>query len=445
MVWVLFAVFGSIAGVITWEGFSYLSYRRDRLWEWRSAVAKGKLDLVRPPSIWRSGLTANVGDVAVRIENLYGPGVRAIVEIPAVPGPPGFSEVSIRRELFHSAREIEVGDKAFDKRFFLQGPAPLVTALLNDEVRGLLVRLSTEADLSIADGELRVNVSAQKVAPILRLLLDLRRQLAQPLDVPRCLAQNARQDPEPGVRLHNLLLLLREFPGEASTAEALRAAHKDASPEVRLRAAMELGPQGRGALLALAERLADDVWSAKAVAALDQELPLERAQVILARSLRKRRLQTARACVELLGRYRAAAVADLAPVLTHEKGELAAAAAWALGATGQASAEPPLLLALQREEMDVKIAAADALAHVGTAAAVLPLRELAESSLFSPALHRAAREAVAEIQSRLQGSPGELSLADAEAGQLSLADAEAGQLSLATDPAGQLSIPRETS
>jgi hypothetical protein len=65
---------------------------------------------------------------------------------------------------------------------------------------------------------------------------------------------------------------------------------------------------------------------------------------------------------------------------------------------------------------------------------VLPLQELAEASLFSPALRRAAREAVAEIQSRLQGAPG----------QLSLADTEAGQLSLASDPAGQLSIPRET-
>jgi hypothetical protein len=442
MVWVLFAVFGSIAGVIAREG---LLHRRDRRREWRRAVVKGKLDLVRPPSFWRSGFTTHVGGVDVRIENLYGLSARAIVEVPAVPGPAGFAKVSIRRELFHSKHEIEIGAKAFDKRFFIQGPVPLVTALLNHKVRRLLVDLSMEGDLSIAEGELRVNVSAVTAAPILKLLLDLRRQLAQPLDVPRCLTQNARQDPEAGVRLHNLLLLLREYPGEASTAEALHAAHKDASREVRLRAAMELGPQGRGALLALAGRSENDVWSAKAVAALDQELPLERAKVILARALKRRRLQTARACVELLGRYRAAAAADLAPVLTHEKGELAAAAAWALGATGQASAEPPLLLALQREEMDVKIAAADALAHVGSAAAVLPLQELAENSQLPQGLRSAAREAVAEIQSRLHGSPGELSLADAEAGQLSLADAEAGQLSLATDPAGQLSIPRETS
>ena len=47
-------------------------------------------------------------------------------------------------------------------------------------------------------------------------------------------------------------------------------------------------------------------------------------------------------------------------------------------------------------------------------------------------LRRAARQAIAEIQSRAE---------DASPGQLSLAGTEAGQLSLAHDPAGQLSLP----
>ncbi|MES1211295.1 MAG: hypothetical protein ABUL63_03065, partial [Acidobacteriota bacterium] len=81
--------------------------------------------------------------------------------------------------------------------------------------------------------------------------------------------------------------------------------------------------------------------------------------------------------------------------------------------------------------------------------AVLPLKEAAEGfgrSSRGPELRKAARQAVAEIQGRLQGAsgatPGQLSLADAEAGQLSLAQADTGQLSLAADdPAGQLSLP----
>jgi HEAT repeat protein len=90
------------------------------------------------------------------------------------------------------------------------------------------------------------------------------------------------------------------------------------------------------------------------------------------------------------------------------------------------------------------VAAANALARVGTTAAVLPLKELAEHTSHHPEIRKAARQAIAEIQSRLPGaSPGQLSLAGTEAGQLSLAQAEAGQLSLAKDPAGELSLSGE--
>ena len=60
-----------------------------------------------------------------------------------------------------------------------------------------------------------------------------------------------------------------------------------------------------------------------------------------------------------------------------------------------------------------------------------PLKEAAERSWIDLGLRAAARQAIAEIQSRLEGaSPGQLSLTEAEAGQLSLARDEAGQLSL---------------
>ena len=105
------------------------------------------------------------------------------------------------------------------------------------------------------------------------------------------------------------------------------------------------------------------------------------------------------------------------------------------------AAEPPLILALQREQADLRVAAANALARVGSAPSVLPLKEVAEHSWLDREFHRAARQAIAEIQARLQGaSPGQLSLAGGEAGQLSLADAEAGQLSLVNDTGGQLSF-----
>ena len=162
--------------------------------------------------------------------------------------------------------------------------------------------------------------------------------------------------------------------------------------------------------------------------------------------MRRRRLQTARACLEALGHSGDAADVDrLAKVMALEQGELAAAAALALGATGCAAAEPPLILALQERRRT---------APGGRGESAGPRRHgrgraAAEGS--DPALRQqprappGPRQAIAEIQSRLPGaSPGQLSLAGVEVGQLSLAQAEAGQLSLAADPAGQLSLqPKE--
>jgi HEAT repeat protein len=192
------------------------------------------------------------------------------------------------------------------------------------------------------------------------------------------------------VRIFNMLLLARERPGDPDTLAVLRDACSDQSPEVRLRAAIELGAEGRGVLLQLAQSPAHDASSARAVALLGRELPLESLRDILAsavQSLPKKRgglLRTASACLEELGHRGAAAVDVLAHVMAEEKGELAAAAALALGMTGEASAEPPLLQALQSEDGGLREAAAAALGRVGTAAAVQPLKEAADRSWLDP-------------------------------------------------------------
>jgi len=112
------------------------------------------------------------------------------------------------------------------------------------------------------------------------------------------------------------------------------------------------------------------------------------------------------------------------------RGELAEAAAQALGTTGRSEAEAPLLAALGHRDDAVELAATVALGRCGSAAAVPPLRRL-ESTSRDHACRRAAREAVAQIQSRLTGAkPGQLSLAAGESGQLSLAEDKAGQVTL---------------
>jgi len=360
-----------------------------------------------------------------------------------VPGPPDFHLVKIRPELFLPlTREIEIGDKLFDSTFFIEGPAALVLALLDAETRHLLLCVNAESQFEISTGELRVNLADEKIPSVLPLLLDIGQRFTQPIDIPQRLAENAHRNPEAGVRLQNLLPLIRDYAGDPRTLEALRTSCLDPNPEIRLRAAKELGAEGHDALLKLAEGLVDDTLSAEAVSALGRELPFERTQVILDHARTGRRLRTIRACLEVLGRSGSApAVSLLAKVMALEKGDLAADAAQALGETGNPAAEPWLIPALQREEKDLRVAAAKSLGHVGSAEAVLPLKEAAESSWLNLELRRAARQAIAEIQSRLPGAtPGQLSLAGGEAGQLSLAQAEAGQLSLSMDSAGQLSL-----
>jgi HEAT repeat protein len=268
-------------------------------------------------------------------------------------------------------------------------------------------------------------------------------RLAPSSEIARHLAENVVQDPQRGVRFQSLLALIAEPRDGPEIAAALREACLDPAFEIRLHAAKELGAEGHGVLLEVAENAEDDELTAEAVSALNRDgaLPFERANAILDMALRRRRLRTARACVEALVPGRDKAVEKLAKVLKREQGELALAAAGALAATGAPAAEPPLIQALPREDPSLRKAVVEALGRMGTAAAVLPLQEAGE--LADRDLRRAARQAIDAIQSRLQGaSPGQLSLARAEAGQLSLAQ-DGGELSLADDPAGRLSLEGE--
>ena len=437
----------TLSGAAIRANFAWTNGRRLRSWRKTVESCGLQVEEISSPRSRRLQLKARTAEaLEVRIEQTVRRDYGCLIFI-AVPGPPGFSGIWIRREELRpaGAREIEIGDEPFDKAFYLVGPARLLFALLDVETRFLLISLNAESPrLELAKGELGVRTHDYRLSGLLPIILDIARRFAQPLDIAQRLAENARQDPDVEVRLRNLLLLTREFPGEPATLEALRTACTDASLRIRLRAAKELGAEGREVLLEMAETTTDDLHSAEAVSLLGTDLPVERTRAILLQALRKRLHRTARACIETLGHSTAAEDVDtLAKVLTREQSELAAAAATALGTTGNSAAEPPLLLALQRDEQkDLRLAAANALARVGTTAAVLPLKELAERRSFhDPEVRKATRQAIAEIQSRLPGaSPGQLSLAVAEAGQLSLAQTEAGQLSLANDPAGELSL-----
>ena len=460
-------------GLVDWGG-------RERVRIWREAARAAGLSDVEES---QGTLTGGTGSLRVRLSR-YGVGDVHGTRI-TVSGPGLAGDLTVRPEgastllrTVRGAREIEIGHDTFDGAAWVQGRPAVVRAVLDSDTRralralfegrlerpghspfwatglvdeGVLLvdvpevvpRNQGESEMAPAVGEDFVG-GAHRFHEVLPVVLALARRLQTPEDVPRRLAENLRGEPVAGVRLQVLTTLTREFPDHPATRDALLAAREDPDADVRLRAGITLGPEGCDVLLAIANgEGAPDQTTEQAVAALGPHLTAAEAQVILRNALRTRREATARACLGVLGQRRGAGVvATLAKVLAVETPELAAAAAEALRATGDASAEHPLLAALGSPHPPVRVAAARALGRVGTTAAVEPLRE-AEAG--DSEMRRPARQAIAEIQSRAKGAaPGQLSLAGGESGQLSLASEEAGRLSLVSSRGTSVDpVPRE--
>jgi HEAT repeat protein len=429
----------------------------------------------------REGLAGWAGALRVRLERVFGPdgrGVRITVSGPAMP-----AGLTVRPEGLGTAirsargvREVEIGHDAFDAAAWIEGNATLARAVLDagtrQSLRALFDGRLERPDRSprwasgrLEDGVLRVDVpevpypsrgrgrgedgqrgeepgafvylsGLDHLGEILTLTIALAQRLATPRDLARRLADNLKSDPVAGVRLQLVNTLAREFPDDPTTRAALRTAREDPDAEVRLRAGIALGPEGRDVLLAIAAgEGAPDETMERAVAALGWHLLTGEALAILRNALRTRREGTARACLAALGHRRGPEVVQmLAKVMAVEKPELAAAAADALGATGEVSAEGALLSALGSTHATVRIAAVRSLGRVGTTAAVGPLRDAESDSR----LRGAARQAIAEIQARHAGAErGQLSLAGGEAGQLSIAEEKRGALTLADGEAGR--------
>jgi HEAT repeat protein len=447
----------SLVGLVGVQVVRILKRRQVRVWR-EGAVAAGVKDIVEHPSILSSELIrGTLATRPLRFEDVPRPveegssrgrSIRITLE--------GSSGITLRPEILVTplekatgAREIELGDEGFDRDVYIHGPEDVLRAVLDGHTRQVVRRLFqsgfknfggtiVDATVTIRDGDIVAEFDQNEgvrahLSVVLETLLDIACRLDRPTSIVKRIVDNTRTEPEWQVRRGNLLLLANDHPRHPATREALLRGCEDERQAVQLECALALGVGPAEATLTeiATSEWADDADAARAVAALIARLPRERALTILNHALRSRRLQTARASLEVLGEIGGdEVVAPLARVLRVEHGDLALAAARALGASKGAGAEVPLLHALSSPDMDTAIAAAAALGQAGTASAVMPLKEAAERS--SGALRKAAREAIAEIQSRLGGaSPGQLSLADGEAGQLSLAD---------EDPRGRVSI-----
>jgi HEAT repeat protein len=429
--------------------------RRARVELWM-AVAEG-LGLTwidgAAPLVGKARLEAKAGRTKVSFER-YKANKVALTTV-AVQGNSGIS--LLREELATPAlkkRELELGDETFDAAVNIHGGPERVRAILDAETRRIAMRMLnglldvegerpvwTRAAMSLSEGELRAVFDERpepptqdELAETLAAMLSLVKRFQRPADLAARLSATVENEPLWRVRLRGLELLSVSYPKHPATLGALRHALADEHPEVRLHAAMFLGEEGTPTLLALASALDEDTTSAQAIAALGGRFAADAAESVLRQALRLRRLQSAEACIHALGRTGGDGAGGLlAKVLAIESGALAQAAARALGSRGGAEAERALLAALESGAPDLALPVVEALGRVGSARAVPPIQDAAAGPGSSGDLRRAARQAVAEIQSRLSGaSPGQLTLADGEAGQLSLAD---------DDPRGRVSLP----
>lgn len=433
-------------------------HSRSRLRIWRQSADGAGLQHVE--SSRRAGLLARSGGLDIHIANT---GIDTRVLITGLGHRPQELAFCAERvgdsieRAWSSRTEIELGDPGFDDEVYLAGSPELACAVFDAETRQLVRRLiegnfgvplhnplpDSEPRVTLRDGEL-VGLFPHSLferfpgrsAHVLKAMVAAAQRLVRPRDLVARLVDNLEREPEAAVRLKNLQVLLERYPRHPRARAALNDALGDRNDEVRLRAALALEtPAARETLLGIAcgEHSADE-HAARAVGGLGEYLALKQVRSILEQALRRRREATAEACLlQLARRGRGQGIGLLQKVLALEKGFLAAAAARALGASGRREAEPPLLAALDRHSPETLTAVARALARVGTAAAVLPLRAASEHN-WDSGFRSAARQAIAAIQSRLEGaSPGQLSLAENEAGQLTLAEDD--------DGTGRLSLP----
>lgn len=352
--------------------------------------------------------------------------------------------------------DVLTGDTAFDDLVEVRGEPSIVLALLDREIRQRLAEFVGMGG-RLEEGHLtscvRSSFASGELVRSLRLGLWLARELSSPGGgVCERLAQNARADPHPGVRLWNLLQLHEEFPGTKEACEASRADLEDASPWVRLAAARFLKEEGLPTLERLAlDRATPEGAAVDALALVAARHPAWRAGPILLTALKTLAGEARREAMQKLGRIGyAQARGPLIVLLERADPRTAATAAGALGALRDAGAERSLLKALESDARELRLAAIRALGTVGTAASVEPLLAFQEGRRLDGETRQGIRDAVASIQSRLAGAgAGQLSLAAASPGTgwLSVAAPGAGEGDLSllsgrrkTDASGQ--VPR---
>jgi HEAT repeat protein len=345
---------------------------------------------------------------------------------------------SVDRFLYGTTGRFRIltGDPELDRAVQLRGDERAIRALCDPATR-LELRSTIDMGVEIKNSEMVWTTGRtwstgerQRLAP----LVDFIERLASPLDLARRIADNNAHEPLASVRVRNVATLVQHFRDHQATRPALLAALNDPSEKVRLEAAAGLGKDGHRFLLGMAlSQVAEQADAVRAIAELGDAFTPRHARWALRRAMSAQRLAIVGACLERLVRADdARSVSAVRSALLSESDEVAVAASRVLKEGGTARFEGTLIGALAHRLVDVQRDAVMALGRIGTVESVAPLADWAAHHAFDRFVRTDARRAIAAIQSRLpDASPGQLSIAGAEAGQVSLAEEDRrGEVSL---------------
>jgi hypothetical protein len=428
---------------------------------WQTAAAELGLTLSRPKEQDRR-LHGELGGVPVRADLKYekqGKSYEFRVTLSAgkggrIPQDLVVHSDSLLRSMARlvDGQDEQIGDPDFDEKVELPTLDAAACAALSYGARERLSRLverggEVRQGMVAYDGSWTSGHDCAWLVQMLRSLAHIARLLSvPPSSLHQRLADNAVNDPSPGVRLRNL-----QFIADPSTrtppqlvASVSRSLLGDVHPRVRLLAAQGVGAEGHVVLAALAAdpRLATPL-RVRALDALGTG-PAPRLDALSALFTGQHPPELVCAALAVVARQRLSALAGASAACTRSEHEaVRVAAASALGALAAPQSEPLLIGLLSDESAQVQQASAEALGLFGSVSAVEPLLPLAEGFGRSQ-LRQAARGAIGRIQSRLGNvEAGRLSLAEDQelAGAVDLADAaaRAGELSLAEEVASDAS------
>lgn len=405
---------------------------------------------------WVFRMEGYVGPIHVTVEERQKGEDRHLTKLQLTPGglpdELGFSLQSGGgwRQLFERPGEDHlVGDTLFDEEVVVEGPPREALARLDRETRDLLLKELRWSVTKVVNGVLTRTIPERLPASALIRHVETLAALLDHLKlrdgVAEALARNVARDPVGGVRLRNLEVLQDDFPRSAEAESASRIALNDEDPAVRLQGAAHLGEEGFPVLIDLVtsteeptpEQRAEAARHGKHLGGIPDHVRVaafryllhafddERIEPIVLHQLEHGEGRVRRLAVQAAGSLRLeSSLSALHRVLPDADEDTAVALAEAFGRLAYPTAEDDLHLLLRHPSARVRLRAASTLAACGTARSVEPLRAAVVSSRGERDLTRVMEDAIAAIQSRIEG---------AEAGQLSLAqtEAEQGALSLA--------------